>query len=56
MKSGDVINIPIGVSHGLRAVTELEIIEIQTGKQIIEEDIERIFMTWNEVEKYCKSH
>lgn len=55
VKSGDVITIPLETNHGLKAISDLEIIEIQKGTQIIEEDIERICMTWEEVEEYCNS-
>mgnify|MGYP006365468219 FL=1 len=53
VRPGDVLEIPIGHKHGLKAVTDLEMIEIQTGAQLIEEDIERVFLTWNEVEEHC---
>ncbi|HBW35512.1 sugar phosphate nucleotidyltransferase [Desulfosporosinus sp. BICA1-9] len=50
---GDVLNIPIGAKHGLRALTDLEFIEVQMGSELIEEDIVRIYMTWEEVESHC---
>ncbi len=53
VRPGDVLEIPVGQRHGLKAVTDLEMIEVQTGTQLIEEDIVRIFMTWNEVEEHC---
>jgi mannose-1-phosphate guanylyltransferase len=54
VKTGDVLSIPNGAKHGVKAITELEIIEVQTGKQLIEEDITRIYMTWTEVQAHCK--
>ncbi|MBE2935648.1 cupin domain-containing protein [Anoxybacillus flavithermus] len=53
VKPGDVLEIPIGAKHGIRAITDLEFIEVQTGAQLIEEDIVRIYMTWEEVEQHC---
>ncbi len=53
IKSGDIIEIPIGAEHGIKADTELEFIEVQTGSELIEEDINRIFMNWSEVENKC---
>jgi mannose-1-phosphate guanylyltransferase len=53
VKPGDVLNIPIGAKHGLRAVTDLEFIEVQLGSPLVEEDIVRIYMTWEEVEEHC---
>lgn len=53
VRQGDVLEIPAGHKHGIKAVTDLEMIEVQTGTQLIEEDIVRVFMTWNEVEEHC---
>ncbi|MFF2290460.1 sugar phosphate nucleotidyltransferase [Peribacillus butanolivorans] len=53
VKPGDVLQIPVGASHGIKAITDLEIIEVQAGTELIEEDIDRIFMTWEEVEANC---
>lgn len=44
---GDVLNIPVGHKHCLRATTEdLTFIEVQLGKPLIEEDIERFEWEW----------
>lgn len=44
---GDVLNIPVGHKHALRATTEdLTFIEVQLGKPLIEEDIERFEWEW----------
>ncbi|EIJ80416.1 mannose-6-phosphate isomerase [Bacillus methanolicus PB1] len=53
VKPGDVLEIPVGAKHGIKAITDLEFIEVQTGTQLIEEDIVRIYMTWEEVEEHC---
>ena len=55
VKPGDVLVIPVEAKHGIKAKTDLEFIEVQTGSQLIEEDIVRIFMKWEEVEKNCQS-
>ncbi|WP_066175334.1 sugar phosphate nucleotidyltransferase [Bacillus marinisedimentorum] len=55
VRPGDVLVIPVEAKHGIKATTDLEFIEVQTGSQIIEEDIVSIFMTWEEVEEHCKS-
>lgn len=55
VRPGDVLQIKVGESHGLKAVTDLEMIEVQSGTQLIEEDIVRIFMNWDEVENHCYS-
>lgn len=53
LKSGDVVKIPAGAKHGIKAITDLEFIEVQTGAPLIEEDIVRIYMTWEEVAANC---
>ena len=42
---GDVIIIDKGVKHAVKAISELHIIEVQIGDELIEEDIERF--EWN---------
>jgi mannose-1-phosphate guanylyltransferase len=49
VKPGDVLQIPVKAKHSIKAVTDLEFIEVQTGSELVEEDIVRIFMTWEEI-------
>ncbi|WP_417898707.1 sugar phosphate nucleotidyltransferase [Bacillus haimaensis] len=51
--AGDVIQIDTGDNHALKALSELEIIEIQCGVEVIEEDVIRICNEWFEIEKEC---
>ncbi|WNC13341.1 sugar phosphate nucleotidyltransferase [Brevibacillus brevis] len=53
VKAGDVLTIPVQAKHAIKALTDLEFIEVQTGQSLVEEDIIRIYMTWDEVEKNC---
>ena len=46
VKRGDVINIPKGQLHALKAITSLSFIEVQSGSNLIEEDIERFEYDW----------
>lgn len=46
VRRGDVINIPKGMKHALRAMTSLTFIEVQHGSNLIEEDIERFPYEW----------
>ncbi|KZE13995.1 sugar phosphate nucleotidyltransferase [Priestia aryabhattai] len=55
IKTGDIIQIQAGDKHAVKAITDLEIIEVQTGSQLIEEDIVRLFMTWEEIEDHVLS-
>lgn len=54
VKQGDVLQIPVGALHGIQAEADIEFIEVQTGTQLIEEDIIRVFMSWEDVEAHCK--
>lgn len=51
VKPGDVLNIPVSGRHGIKAITDLEIIEVQMGTKLEEDDIVRVFMSWNELKK-----
>ncbi|MFQ3544393.1 sugar phosphate nucleotidyltransferase [Halobacillus rhizosphaerae] len=53
IRSGDVINIPLASKHSLKAITEMEIIEVQTGSELIEEDIHRFTKDWEEIMESC---
>lgn len=46
VRRGDVINIPRGQLHALKATTSLSFIEVQSGSNLIEEDIERFDFEW----------
>lgn len=46
VKRGDVIKIPKGMLHALKATTSLTFIEVQHGTKLIEEDIERFPLVW----------
>ncbi|HDR3662780.1 sugar phosphate nucleotidyltransferase [Bacillus paranthracis] len=53
VRSGDVLEIQPGQKHAIKAVTDLEFIEVQSGSELVEEDIVRIYMHWNEIEEVC---
>ncbi len=55
VKAGDVLQIPIEAAHGIKASTDLEFIEVQSGSKLIEEDIIRIYMKWDEVVTHCSA-
>lgn len=46
VRRGDVICIPQGILHALRAITQLTFIEVQQGSNLVEEDIERFDWEW----------
>lgn len=46
---GDVIVIPPNSKHSIRAITAMELIEIQSGIELVEEDIVRLASTWEEI-------
>ncbi|MEH7440602.1 sugar phosphate nucleotidyltransferase [Neobacillus drentensis] len=54
INAGDVLVIPIGAKHGVKAITALEIIVVQLGTKIDEEDVIRLTDSWVEAVKRCK--
>lgn len=46
VKRGDVMNIPLGHHHAIKAITDLTFIEVQIGNPLVEEDIERFEFKW----------
>lgn len=46
VKRGMTVIIPAGTMHALRAITPLTFIEVQSGTQLVEEDIERFNYKW----------
>ncbi|MEK3732514.1 MULTISPECIES: sugar phosphate nucleotidyltransferase [Paenibacillus] len=52
---GDVVLITAEAKHSLRAITDIEIIEVQTGSQLIEDDIVRLAMDWEEIKEIVMS-
>lgn len=54
VKPGDVLKIPIGGMHTIKGLKDLEIIEVQIGSELIEEDINRLAYSWEEIETIIK--
>ncbi|MEC0270046.1 sugar phosphate nucleotidyltransferase [Paenibacillus anseongense] len=46
LQAGDVRQIPINVGHGIKAVTQLELIEVQLGMALKEDDCLRLLNNW----------
>jgi mannose-1-phosphate guanylyltransferase len=55
VRTGDVLHIPLAAKHTLKATTDMEIIEVQTGSELIEEDIFRSSKEWEEIEAICRN-
>jgi mannose-1-phosphate guanylyltransferase len=51
VKAGDIIHIPAGRKHAIKSISELEFIEVQTGKEVTEHDFTRLYLTWDEIMK-----
>lgn len=49
VKAGDIIHLPAGKKHGIKALSELEFIEVQTGMGISNEDFTRLYFVWEDV-------
>ncbi|WP_127531998.1 sugar phosphate nucleotidyltransferase [Paenibacillus kobensis] len=56
IERGDVIVVQPNILHSVRAITDLEMIEVQTGEELVEEDIVRLELDWhNIITKYVVS-
>ncbi|MNZ56072.1 Acireductone dioxygenase [compost metagenome] len=53
IQAGDVVQIPFGAKHAVKANSQLEYIEIQMGSELTVEDKARIAMTWEDTLKCC---
>jgi mannose-1-phosphate guanylyltransferase len=49
IRPGDVIKIDSKIYHAVKAITELEFIEIQRGTELAEEDVIRICYCWEDI-------
>lgn len=50
---GDVLEISTGSKHAIKALTDVQLIEVQLGSDLVETDITRICMNWEEIEERC---
>ncbi|SFE99405.1 mannose-1-phosphate guanylyltransferase [Bacillus sp. OV194] len=56
VKAGDIIHISASKKHAIRAIKELEFIEVQTGKEVVDTDFVRLFHDWKDImEHYYNS-
>ncbi|NBD27125.1 sugar phosphate nucleotidyltransferase [Paenibacillus glycinis] len=55
IQAGDVLSIPAGAKHAVKAITPLVYIDIQLGTELLEEDSERFAIAWEEILRLCGS-
>jgi len=55
VKEGDVLTIQAKDCHALKAYTDMEFIEIQSGVEVTEEDVIRIYSNWNDILEHFQS-
>jgi len=53
IKPGDVVEVAQGMPYSIKAITDLDFIEVQIGPKLIEEDVIAIFINWEEIENHC---
>jgi mannose-1-phosphate guanylyltransferase len=49
VKAGDVVRIPEGTKHSIFAESDVEFIEVQSGTELVEEDVVRICLEWKQI-------
>lgn len=50
ISAGQIVRIPLGTKHAVKAFTDLELIEIQFGQSIADDDLNRITLKWDEID------
>ncbi|MGG4036978.1 sugar phosphate nucleotidyltransferase [Heyndrickxia ginsengihumi] len=55
IKPGDIIQIDRGVKHSIKSNTEIELIEVQSGPSISDNDIQRLSLNWEDIKRYSNS-
>ncbi|WP_337033724.1 sugar phosphate nucleotidyltransferase [Paenibacillus illinoisensis] len=53
IKAGNVMHIPAMTMHGLKAITDVEFIVVQSGPVIMENDSVELYTDWEEIEQHC---
>lgn len=53
INAGNVLHIPSMTMHGLRAISDIELISVQTGDILDENDMIEVYSTWNEISMHC---
>ncbi|PAF31567.1 sugar phosphate nucleotidyltransferase [Paenibacillus sp. 7516] len=53
IKAGNVMHIPAMTMHGLKAITDVEFIAVQSGPVIMENDSVELYTDWEEIEQHC---
>ncbi|MFS0562947.1 sugar phosphate nucleotidyltransferase [Terribacillus sp. 179-K 1B1 HS] len=56
IRAGDTIKIPLGKKHALKAITDMEIIEIQVGSELTEDDVTRFSYEWDDIMSQITQH
>ncbi len=49
VRPGDVVTISENTWHTIRAITKLRIVEVQRGRELVEEDVQRSELSWDEI-------
>ncbi|QGQ97219.1 cupin domain-containing protein [Paenibacillus psychroresistens] len=49
VRAGDVVRIPEGTKHSIFADSDVEFIEVQSGMELVEEDVVRICLEWKQI-------
>ncbi|WP_338113118.1 sugar phosphate nucleotidyltransferase [Paenibacillus artemisiicola] len=52
-QTGDILQIPVGAGHAVRAITQVEYLVVQIGTELLEEDSIRLAMDWQEIVRLC---
>lgn len=54
VQAGDMLEIPSGVYHSIKALADMQWIEVQMGVELDSEDSLSILSHWEEIEEHCR--
>ncbi|MCM3127711.1 sugar phosphate nucleotidyltransferase [Paenibacillus provencensis] len=53
VKSGNVLHIPSMTMHGIKAISDIELISVQTGDSAEDQDMVEVYTNWDEIVLHC---
>ncbi len=54
VQAGDMLKIPSGSFHSIKALIDMQWIEVQMGIELDSEDSVRMLSQWDEIEEHCR--
>ncbi|MCP3773458.1 sugar phosphate nucleotidyltransferase [Paenibacillus sp. MZ04-78.2] len=56
VRAGDMLHIPAGAPHSLRALTDMQWLEVHMGRELHTENTTRLLIQWAEIEQHFETY